>query len=418
MDQLIYPSGISGRFTAPSSKSASHRAVLAAALAKGESRLENLAGNDDIVATVQAVSALGASVLRKGGSTVVNGIERPPERAQIACKESGSTLRFILPVAAALGVKAVFSGEGRLPSRPIHMLLDELCRHGIVTDYTGTMPFGIAGRLQSGTYTISGGVSSQFVTGLLFALPLLEGDSEIIIEGRLESRPYVDMTVSTLRSFGVEVAETPTGYFIKGGQRYTNCIMCVEGDYSGAAFMLAAAALSGEVRCEGLLERSLQGDRAMLPLLERFGAQVTRDAGGVTVKAGPLSGIEIDAADIPDLVPVLAAVAACAKGTTIIKGAARLRIKESDRLTAVAQMLGGLGAEIAQTGDGLIITGKPALAGGEAESFGDHRIAMSAAVAALRCTGPVTVKGAECVSKSYPSFFEELKALILNSVNS
>ncbi len=411
MDKIVHPSIISGHFTAPSSKSASHRAVLAAALAKGESRLENLAENDDIAATVQAASALGASILRQGGGAVVHGIEHPPEHAQITCKESGSTLRFILPVAAALGVNAVFHGEGRLPSRPIHLLLDELCKHGITTDYAGTMPFGIAGRLQSGVYTINGGVSSQFVTGLLFALPLLGGDSEIVIEGRLESKPYVDMTVSALRSFGVEVAEAPTGYFVKGGQHYTNCTMYVEGDYSGAAFMLAAAALSGEVRCEGLTEHSLQGDRAILPLLQRFGAQVVQDAGGVTVKAGPLSGIEIAAADIPDLVPVLAAVAACAKGTTIIKGAARLRIKESDRLTAVAQMLGGLGAEIAQTDDGLIITGKPALAGGEAQSFGDHRIAMSAAVAALKCTSPVTVKGAECVSKSYPNFFEDLSTL-------
>lgn len=411
MDKIVHPSSVSGRFIAPSSKSASHRTVIAAALARGESRIGGLAVNDDIAATIKACEALGARVEHSGDNVRVSGIIQPLKNARIDCGESGSTLRFMLPIAAALGVNAVFTGEGRLPSRPIHMLLDELCKNGMKTDYAGDMPFGINGTLNSGTYTIGGGVSSQFVTGLLFALPLLNGDSEIVIEGRLESKPYVELTVSTLKAFGITIEERATSYFVKGNQKYTNNNIRVEGDYSGAAFLLAAAALVGEVGCEGLREDSLQGDRAILPLLERFGAQVSRQSGRITVKQGRLSGIEIDAADIPDLVPVLAATAAFAEGTTIIKGAARLRIKESDRLAAVSAMLGGLGTEISQTDDGLIITGKPELSGGEAQSFGDHRIAMAAAVAALRCKNPVVIHGAECVRKSYPDFFEVLQSV-------
>ncbi|SDN84213.1 3-phosphoshikimate 1-carboxyvinyltransferase [Acetanaerobacterium elongatum] len=411
MDKIVHPSSVSGRFQAPSSKSASHRAVIAAALAGGESYISGLAVNDDIAVTIKACEALGAQIERDDDSARIIGIVNPPNSAGIHCGESGSTLRFMLPIAAALGVNAVFTGEGRLPGRPIHMLVDELCRNGITTDYAGNMPFSISENLNNGTYRIGGGVSSQFVTGLLFALPLLSGDSEIIIEGRLESKPYVDMTVSTLKAFGITVEEKGNGYSVKGNQRYTNCNIRVEGDYSGAAFLLAAAALSGEVGCEGLSEDSLQGDRAILPLLERFGAQVSHEAGMVTVKQGRLRGIEIDAADIPDLVPVLAVIAACAKGTTIIKGAARLRIKESDRLASVSAMLGGFGADITQTDDGFKIIGKPELTGGEAQSFGDHRIAMSAAVAALRCKGPVVIRGAECVSKSYPDFFEVLQSV-------
>lgn len=411
MDKIVYPSSVSGRFTVPSSKSASHRAVIAAALAGGESCISGLAVNDDIAATIKACEALGAQIGRSGEGVKVNGIANPPQSAGINCGESGSTLRFMLPIAAALGVNAVFTGEGRLPSRPIYMLVDELCRNGITTDYAGNMPFGISGKLNNGTYRIGGGISSQFVTGLLFALPLLDGDSEIVIEGRLESKPYVDMTVSTLKAFGVTIEEKVSGYSVKGNQRYTNGNIRVEGDYSGAAFLLAAAALCGEIGCEGLSEDSLQGDRAILPLLERFGAQVSREAGMVTIKQGRLKGIEIDAADIPDLVPVLAVIAAYAEGATIIKGAARLRMKESDRLASVSALLGGLGADITQIDDGLQITGKPELAGGEAQSFGDHRIAMSAAVAALRCKGPVVIHGAECVSKSYPDFFEVLQSV-------
>lgn len=411
MDIRVYPATLSGVFTPPASKSASHRAVIACALSGGTSHISSLASNDDILVTQRAMTALGAHIELCGQTTVIQGITHPPKRALIYCGESGSTLRFLLPVAAALSVTAIFDGTGRLPSRPIDMLLKELRKNGVTDDYRGTMPFTISGRLRGGRYEIDGSVSSQFVTGLLFALPLCEEDSQIVLRGRLESRPYVDMTVALLRRFGVKITETQSGYLVPGGQRYTPCDLTVEGDWSGAAFFLAAGAVGGNVSCRGVDFASMQGDRAVTSLLAAFGAKVAQSGDTVTVGAAPLTAVTIDASDIPDLVPILAVTAAFANGDTVITGAQRLRIKESDRLAAIERLLFGLGGRVTLTDDGLIVHGEAALAGGEADSFGDHRIAMAAAIAATRCDKPVVIRGAECVSKSYPQFFAQLTAL-------
>jgi 3-phosphoshikimate 1-carboxyvinyltransferase len=256
-------------------------------------------------------------------------------------------------------------------------------------------------------------VSSQFISGLLFALPLLDGDSELALTGQAESVPYIEMTREMLDTFGVQ-AEFDGGVFsIPGGQTFRSPgVVRVEGDWSNAAFWLGAGAVgTGGVTCAGLDLRSRQGDRAIMDILTRFGALVKDNGSAVTVSGGVLRGIEIDARDIPDLVPILAVVAAAAEGTTVIRNAGRLRTKESDRLAAISSVLRGLGADAGETGDGLIIKGVTALTGGEVSSYGDHRIVMAAAIAAAQCAHPVVIRDAQAVNKSYPAFFDDLRAL-------
>ena len=413
MDVRVLASRPCGEFTAPPAKSCAHRAIIAAALAEGKSTVAGIGMSDDIRATIGAVLALGAKVTLspEGGSAEIEGIASAPNAAKINCIESGSTLRFIAPVAAALGVNATFEGEGRLPSRPMHTLTDALCTHNITTDYSGGMPFTIQGQLLPGRYILRGDISSQFISGLMFALPILQGDSEIILTTELQSKPYVDITTAVFSDFGVEIQPTEAGYFIKGGQKYLARAVQVEGDYSGAAFFLAAGALGGNIACRGLNLCSKQGDKEIIELLKRFGARVQADGGSINVNGGLLHGIDIDARQIPDLVPILAVVAAVSEGTTVISGAERLRLKESDRLETVTENLTALGADIKQTEDGLIIRGRRRLRGGTVESCGDHRIAMAMAVAAIKSAAPVIIKNAECVKKSYPDFFGVLKSL-------
>jgi len=308
------------------------------------------------------------------------------------CRESGSTLRFLLPVFAALGREVTFTGTGRLPERPMQPLIDELRAKNCTID-RDRLPIAIAGRLRPGVFTLPGGVSSQYVTGLLFALPLLEERSEIALTSPLESRGYVDMTLRTLRKFGIVIQETATGFGVPGGQRYLppEGALIPEGDWSAAAFWLGANALGSRVRVTGLDGDSAQPDRAIMSLLENRGV--------------------MDASQCPDLVPIMAVVMALSPGRHEIINAARLRIKESDRLHAMAANLNAMGADVTELTDGLIINGKPALRGGEADSFGDHRIAMALAIAALKCEGAVTLRGAEAVRKTYPRYWEDYQGL-------
>lgn len=284
-------------------------------------------------------------------------------------------------------------------------------RHG-VSFSSDKLPFQISGRLRGGAYFLPGNVSSQYITGLLLALPLLSGDSALSLTSKLESGAYVKMTLSALERFGVRMETSGRACFIPGGQRFSSPgELKVEGDWSNAAFFLAAGALGGGVSLTGLDVRSFQSDRAVLDLLRRFGAGVeTRDSGAVAVGPGELRGCEIDVGEIPDLLPVLSAVAACSGGETRFTNAGRLRLKESDRLAAAAVLISSLGGRAAELPDGLVVRGGD-LAGGITDSFRDHRIAMSAAVAATRCAGPVTIMGAEAVNKSYPAFFEDYAKL-------
>jgi len=369
--------------------------------------------SDDIDATAACLTALGAEVSYNWGEGFSVKPLKPRGQAILDCGESGSTLRFMLPICCALGVSAEFHMRGRLPSRPMSPLLEELTAHGCTFDGVGGSPLKTSGKLRGGEFNLPGNVTSQFISGLLFALPLLDCDSRINVAGRLESEPYIDMTLDALRVFGIKVESEDGYYVVRGGQKYRSPgTVHVEGDWSNAAFWLCAGAIGkGGMTCTGLNFSSKQGDMAILNLLKRFGAEVTCSDNTVTVKPADLCGIRIDASDTPDLVPILSVVASVAHGETVIYNAERLRIKESDRLRTVTETLRALGADIAQTPDGLTINGKKALHGGTVSSFGDHRIAMTAAVASRVCEGPVIIDGAEAVDKSYPGFWEDFSAL-------
>ncbi len=398
MDMLIKPSELHGKVDIPSSKSVAHRMLICAALA-GNSEISGINFSKDIDATIQAMSALGSMIYTDQNSADIPNEIAPPEKAVIDCNESGSTLRFIIPIAAALGVETEFHGRGRLPQRPIDIYTRELTKHGITFDYNNTMPFTISGRLTSGTYEIEGNVSSQFITGLLFALPLLDGDSEIILTSHLESRPYVDITIDTLKRFGISILETEKGFKVKGGQSYEPHDEQVEGDYSQAAFFYTANALGSKVDIQNLKKDSVQGDKAIVDIIKG------------SVSNGVISGFSVDCSDIPDLVPILSVLGAYGNKPSVIFNAERLRIKESDRLAACADMLNNLGGNVTVTPDGLKIQPTGGLRGGIVDSCGDHRIVMAAAIAALRCDGEVIIKGAEAAEKSYPHFFADYTTL-------
>lgn len=380
------------------SKSDAHRALICAALSKAPCQVICKATSKDIEATKTCLEAL-----RKG-------------EEEMHCGESGSTLRFLLPVMAACGHRSAFYPEGRLPQRPLSPLYEEMEAHGCKMSKQGSVPFVLEGQLQAGEYHIPGNVSSQYISGLLFALPILDGDSKILIEGVLESVGYVNMTLKVLSDFGIKVNVTEEGYEIPGGQVYQGPdTYQVEGDWSNGCFWLVAGALSEEgLVVKGLDMNSLQGDKKIVELLRQMGAEVIIDAEGITVKGRNLHGITIDAAQIPDMVPVLAVAALAAEGTTEIINAGRLRIKESDRLATVTHVLNGLGGEIEELPEGLIITGGKPLTGGEADSFNDHRIAMMAAIASILCEEKVMIHGADAVNKSYPGFYDDLAMLGLD----
>lgn len=404
---------VRGKIKAIASKSVAHRLLICAAFADAPTRILCEETNADIEATAACLSALGAKISRSAPyyDVVPVAPENIIKSATLPCGESGSTLRFLLPVAAALGADCRFTLKGRLSERPLSPLREELEAHGV--SISGGSPLKISGRLSGDEFSIDGGVSSQFVSGLLFALTLLPHESTLIVTGRSESAPYVDITRDALALFGAAVDKNGNCYTVSaGGKLYSPSYLEVEGDWSGAAFPLALGVLGGEVEVTGLNPRSSQGDRAIVDILRRFGADITQsESGSYIARHSALRGIDIDASQIPDLVPVLATVAAVASGRTRIYGAARLRLKESDRLQSVFDMLTRLGASVCVTEDGLQIDGVSTLCGGVVSSCNDHRIAMSACVASAACDGNVEIDGAEAVAKSYPSFWEDVALL-------
>ena len=409
---VISPSVIRGTLTPPPSNSAAHRLLIAAALA-GEGRVRGLSLSADMEATLRAVRGLGVSVRLDGDAACF--APAPPSSSPsplpVDCGESGSTLRFLIPLYAARGIPAVFTGHGRLPERPLGVYADCLPPHGVTLSAASGLPLTVTGRLTGGDFALPGDVSSQFITGLLFALPLCREDSRIRLTTPLESAGYVDMTLQVLRQAGIRVEPLEDGWFIPGSQTYRPLDTAVESDWSQAAFLLAAGALGGEVTLTGLNPASAQGDREALSLFRRFGAAVEEAPGRIVCRKAPLHGIDIDAAQIPDLVPVLAVTAALADGVTHITGAARLRLKESDRLAAVADGIRRLGGRVEESPDSLTISGVSRLAGGRAEGYNDHRIVMALSMAALGCEAPVTVTDAQSVAKSWPAFFEDYRAI-------
>lgn len=425
MDVTIYPSQLQGTVEAVSSKSEAHRLLIVAALCAGTTNLDCRTTSRDIDATASCLDALGARVTRTRtgfrvvpirGTSATDNLRQATPAASLDVGESGSTLRFVLPLVAALGQGANITGHGRLAERPLSPLYEELQAHGAALSPQGAFPLEVSGRLRSGRFTLPGNVSSQFVSGLLMAAPVMGGPVEVVVQKPVESRPYIDMTVSALATFGVPVGieSTPQAlvYTMGSDAPVTPGTVRVSGDWSNSAFWLAAGAIGEKpVTVSGLDLRSAQGDRSIMAALALLGAAVTRGHGQVTCEQDDLRGRTLDVSSCPDLVPPLAAVAALAPGETRITGAARLRLKESDRLQTVSAALGAMGADVVPTADGLLIHGVTELTGGTVDAANDHRIAMMAAVAATRATGPTTIIGAECVEKSYPSFFDDFRAL-------
>ena len=413
MNVTLTPSVTGGKIKAIASKSAAHRLLICAAFAKGDTRILCEEVNEDIEATVRCLTALGADIKRAAPYFYVSPVAELKRGTVLDCGESGSTQRFLVPVVAMLGSDSSFLMKGRLPKRPLSPLREELERCGAVFSEAGSNPLVCKGRVTDNEFSIRGDVSSQFISGLLFALAVSGRSGRLHIIGKLESAPYVDITADALRRFGVGVDKTDDGYEIKENRGLVSpSEVIVEGDWSNAAFPLALGAIGGkEVTVFGLDMNSRQGDRAVLNVLKEMGAAIHVNGDAVTVSPSALHGVTIDASQIPDLVPILATVASVAEGETVICNAERLRIKESDRLRAVSEMLCALGGIVEETSDGLRIVGVPALSGGEVSSFGDHRMVMSGAVASVRCQSPVTINGAEAVAKSYPSFFEDMKKI-------
>lgn len=387
----IQKSNISGTVQVPPSKSAAHRALICSFLAGG-GNVYPLIDSKDMQATLGVISAL------KGDKPVAD------------CIESGSTLRFMIPVAAALGKTVKFVGRGKLPERPIGDYLRLLPEHGVKCDCTGTLPITVSGKLTPGRFEIAGNVSSQYITGLLLALPILDGDSEIVLTTELQSKPYVDMTVKVMADFGVKVEERENSYFIPGNQVYQKRDYTVEADWSQAAFFMVAGALFGDVTLTGLDVNSTQGDKKIADILKKFGADVAVSNDSVVVKKSQLHGIEINATDIPDMVPSLAVAGIYASGKTVITGAQRLRYKESDRIESIVYNLKKLGAEVEETADGMIITGST-LHAANMKGFNDHRIVMAMTVAATGVDGLSTIDDAQSINKSYPDFFNDFNSI-------
>ena len=405
MTTVLPAAALTGTVHIPASKSQAHRLLICAALGQTPVTLSCDGFSRDITATARCLRALGAGVETEDDRLLRLTPGPAAEHGDLPCGESGSTLRFLLPVAAALGTTATFHMEGRLPRRPLAPLDEELTRHGVQLTRCGDT-LTVSGRLQPGDYTLPGNVSSQYISGLLMALPLLDGESTLTVTGTVESAAYIAMTEDALRLSGIRFRKDGWVYRIGGNQTFAlPPTLAVEGDWSNAAFFLCAGALSEKgVTVTGLNAASSQGDRAIVDILRAFGAKVRQTEHAVTVCAAPLHGITVDAAAIPDLIPVVSVVAACAAGETRITGAARLRLKESDRIATTAGLLRALGGDVTELPDGLIIRGS-ALTGGTVDPANDHRIAMSAAVAASVC--PVTVPDSDCVAKSYPRFWED-----------
>jgi 3-phosphoshikimate 1-carboxyvinyltransferase len=410
MNKTLYPNPIGGTIEAIPSKSHCHRLLICAALADRPSEIYCPRSSADIDATVNCLRALGAKIDYVNQTFYVEPISTP-QFAQLDCGESGSTLRFLLPVVGALGCGAEFILHGRLPRRPLSPLQELLEEKGITFSRPTQDRLVIQGQLKGGNFPLPGNVSSQFITGLLLALPLLPEDSTITLTTALESTPYVELTVAVMRLFGLRFPPFAQGWQIPGAMTYHSPgRLRAEGDWSNAAFWLCAGAVSQPVTVLGLDSNSTQGDKKIGEILQNFGATVANQQEGVSVSPGKLKGITIDVRDIPDLVSPIALVAACAEGTTVITGAQRLRLKESDRLESIAAVLRSLGGRVEVTEDGMIIQGGK-LFGGRIHSADDHRIAMLGAVASCVCSASVRLVGAEAVEKSYPDFWEDLERL-------
>jgi len=409
---MIKSSKLSGIIHIPPSKSISHRAIISAALAKGISEINNLMMSQDIEATLEGMKAFGAEIKKISDSSLrIRGMHHDPlKSSEISCRESGSTLRFLIPIAAAFSQSSmIFTGTKRLGERPLTPYYELFEKQNLsYKTNNGKLPLEIKGSLKSDEFFLPGNISSQFITGLLFALPLLNGDSSLHITSTLESKGYIDLTLDILRHFGIQITNTDDkNFYIQGNQTYVSKDYQVEGDFSQGAFWIVAGLIGNELNIKGLNTHSLQGDKVILDIVAKMGGNLLIESNRILVKPSKTKGIVIDASQCPDLVPILAVLGSVSEGTTEIVNASRLRIKESDRLASTTRELNKLGAEIIEKTDSLIITGKKHLKGGVVDSWNDHRIAMAMAIASIKCSEPVTITGSDSVKKSYPSFWKD-----------
>ncbi len=388
MKVTITPTNLSGKINAIASKSFTHRIMIAAALADKPTKINLNTTSEDIEATKDCLLSMGAKIEKGDGLIIVTPVTYT-KNAVLDCNESGSTARFLLPVAATVCDEFTMCAKGRLPERPMIPLISQMRSHGVEIN-SDKIPLDAIGKLNGGRFEIPGDISSQYITGLLLALANCFEKSEIVLTSPLQSRAYVDITIDVLKKFGIDVERCENSFIIEPQKYISPEEITVEGDWSNSAFWIVANELCGNIFVEGLNFNSLQGDMNIL-------------------KAKDLT--QIDASEIPDLVPILAVLACSRKGKTVIYNAERLRIKESDRLETVRRSLSSLGADILETTDGLIINGTGCLNGGECESFNDHRIAMSCAIASCICKNEVIIKDAQAVNKSYPKFFEDFESL-------
>ena len=416
MDKYVSAGSVKGIITPPSSKSYAQRAIALSLLAEGRSILRNIEFCKDTRSAVSCIEALGAKVEQLDESTLSIEGGLNPKSNTLHVGESGLATRLFTPIASLCHQPITIQGEGTLLYRPMEMMIEPLRGLGVtVRDGGGYLPIEVQGPIHGGEITVDGSVSSQFITGLLLALPLAEQDTTLHVT-KAVSTPYIDMTIDTARRFGVEIMHNEgdyTEFFIEGGQKYEAVDLEIEGDWSGAATMLVAGAIAGEVTVKNISTLSKQADTAICHALERAGAGIIIEQNAITVSKRPLRAFEFDATNAPDLFPALAALAAAAEGESVIIGTDRLRHKESDRAETIRREYEKMGIEVDISEKNIM-----RIRGGEIRpattfSHNDHRIAMSIAASALRCEGVVTIEAAECVEKSYPTFFEDLESIIV-----
>lgn len=413
MDVIIKPSKLSGEVNVPPSKSLAHRAIIAASLAKGRSVIKNIAFSEDIKATIKGMQELGAQIEVDGDTLYIEGGFPLDKEKRINANESGSTLRFLIPISMLSNGVAHFRGVNNLVNRPLDIYFNMFNEFNIKYKKAkgASLPLTIYDKLKPGVFKLRGDVSSQFISGLLFSLPLLNEDSKIIITTELESKGYVDMTIEVLRIFGIEIVnQNYKEFIIRGNQKYKPATYRVEGDYSQAAFFLIADAMGADIKIKGLNVRSVQGDKKILTDLEDFSLNVINEIEYLIVKGSP-KGTTISFKNSPDLAPALSILASIAPGESHFIEAERLRLKESDRISSMSGELRKLGAIVNEALDSMSFFGIKEFSGGILDSHNDHRIAIALSLASLKATGEIRIKGAECVKKSYPDYWEIFKSL-------
>jgi 3-phosphoshikimate 1-carboxyvinyltransferase len=406
---MVFPNKIEGKIKAIPSKAHAHRLLIASALSQDETLIHLGETSLDIETTIQCLIAMGSNIEDRNSMILVKPTKEFKISPLLDFKESGSTSRFLLPVAAAQLEEFSVKGAGRLPQRPLGDLIREMKKNGC--SFSGEkLPFQVKGKLEGGRYFLPGDVSSQYISGLLMALPLLKKDSLLHLTSLLESEGYVALTLAVLEEYGILIKRVKEGYKIPGNQHYrTLGEKTVEGDWSNAAFFLALGVLGGGVEVTGLNKGSLQPDAEILSILEKMGADIEEKTDSIVSKRSSLDGIQVDLSQCPDLMPIIAVLLSVAKGKSEISGGKRLRLKESDRIAVMAKNLRALGANVVEKDDGLNIIGVENLRGGPVEGANDHRIVMAMAVASAISKGPILITDHQAVNKSYPGFFRDFE---------